>query len=276
MTGIVGPIFFLMLVLQPSSFAATPGAEAQYRKAMGLLLTVNPTLQNRDEAVTLFRAAADQKYVPAETALGTLYERGNLTAQDIREAISWYEKAANQGDWIAQLALGRLYFLGSGVSRDTSAAKKWLQMAADSGDAGSSFYLGLLNDEGQGAAIDHVEAAKWYQRAAEAGNPFAQQRLGTLLLKGERLKRDPAQAYTWLLVASSFGNHSVDSQLQSMEADLGMSGTDAARAQALSLREQILKKLGSSDCNGWRGQFFEFPEPPPLSFQVACENLKRE
>ncbi len=276
MTGIVVPIFFLMLVLQPLAFSATPGAEAQYRKAMGLLLTVNPTLQNRDEALTLFRAAADQKYVPAETALGTLYERGNLAAQDIREAISWYEKAANQGDWIAQLALGRIYFLGSGVSRDTSAAKKWLRMAADSGDAGSAFYLGLLNDEGQGTAIDQVEAAKWYQRAAEAGNPFAQQRLGTLLLKGERLKRDAAQAYTWLLVASSFGNHGVDNQLQSMEADLGMSGVEAARTQALSLREQVLKKLGSSDCSGWRGQFSEFPEAPPLSFQVACEDLKRE
>jgi hypothetical protein len=149
-------------------------------------------------------------------------------------------------------------------------------MAADSGDAGSAFYLGLLNDEGQGTAIDFGEAAKWYQSAAEAGNPFAQQKLAILLLKGVGVKRDAAQAYTWLLVSSSFGNHSVDNQLQSMESDLGMSGADAARAQALNLREQVLKKLGKNDCNGWRGQFSEFPEPPPLSFQVACENLKRE
>jgi TPR repeat protein len=266
MTGIIAPIFFWVLVLQPLAFPAAPGPEEQYRQAMGFLLTVNPTIQDRDEALKLFRAAADQKYVPAETALGTLYERGNLANQDIHQAISWYEKAANEGDWIAQLALGRIYFLGNGVSRDTSAAKKWLRMAADSGDAGSAFYLGLLNDEGQGTAINYGESAKWYQPAAEAGNPFAQQKLAILLLKGVGV--------IWLLVASSFGNHSADNQLQSIQADLGSSGANAAKTQAASLRQQVLKKLSSNDCNGWRGQFTELPEAPPLSFQMACENLK--
>jgi len=275
MTTIVVPIFFLLSIVQPFALPQTPGPEEQYRRAMGLLLTVNPAIQDRDDALNLFRAAAEQKLVPAQTALGTLYERGNLATQDIRQAISWYEKAANQGDWIAQLALGRIYFVGIGVSRDVSAAKKWLKMAADSGEAGSAFYLGLLNDEGQSTAVDFEEAAKWYRQAAEAGNPFAQQKLAMLLLKGMGMKRDAAQAYMWLLVASSFGNHGADNQLQSMQADLGTSGANSARTQAADLREQVLKKLGSGECKGWRGQFSEFPEPPPLSFQMACENLKR-
>jgi TPR repeat protein len=274
MTGIIAAIFLWALVLQPLASSATPGPEEQYRQAMGLLLTANPTLQDRDDALKLFHAAADKKYVPAETALGTLYERGNLATQDVRQAISWYEKAANQGDWIAQLALGRIYFLGNGVARDTSAAKKWLRMGADSGDAGSAFYLGLLNDEGQDTAVDLGEAAKWYRIAAEAGNPFAQQKLGILLLKGN-VKHDPDQAYIWLLVASSFGNHGVDGQLQSIQSDLGSSRADAAKTQAATLRQQVLRKLSSNECNGWRGQFSEFPEAPPLSFQMACETLKQ-
>jgi TPR repeat protein len=275
MTKIVAWIIFLLCLAAQVASAQTSGPEEQYRRAMGFLLTVSPSLQDRDDAISLFRSAAGQKYVPAQTALGTLYERGNLTAQDIREAISWYEKAANHGDWIAQLALGRIYFVGIGVSRDVSAAKKWLRMGADSGDPGSAFYLGLLNDEGQGTAIDLGEAAKWYRIAAEAGNPFAQQKLATLLLKGMGVKRDPAEAYTWLLVASSFGNHGVDGQLQSIQSDLGSTGTNAARTQAAGLREQVLKKLGSSECHGWKGQFNEFPEAPPLSFQMACEKLKQ-
>ncbi|HEV2964404.1 MAG TPA: tetratricopeptide repeat protein [Candidatus Angelobacter sp.] len=275
MIRISASIFFLLLMAPPFALPQTAGAEEQYRKAMGLLLTINPSVQERDEALTLFRSAAEQKYVPAQTALGTLYERGNLATQDIRQAISWYEKAANQGDWIAQLALGRIYFLGIGISRDTSTAKKWLRMGADSGDPGSAFYLGLLNDEGQGSVIDLGEAAKWYRIAAEAGNPFAQQKLAILLLKGVGMKRDAAQAYTWLLVASSFGNHGADNQLQSMQADLGTTGANTARTEAAGLRQQVLKKLGSNECQGWRGQFSEFPEPPTLSFQMACENLKR-
>ena len=275
MTKILASILFLLFMAPPFALSQVPGPEDQYRKAMGFLLTVSPSLQERDEALTLFRSAAEQKYVPAQTALGTLYERGNLATQDIRQAISWYEKAANQGDWIAQLALGRIYFLGIGVSRDTSAAKKWLKMAVDSGDAGSAFYLGLLNDEGQGTVIDLGEAAKWYRQAAEAGNPFAQQKLATLLLKGVGTQRDAPQAYTWLLVASGFGNHGADGQLQSIQADLGTTGANTARIQAASLREQVLKKLSSNTCNGWKGQFSEFPEAPPLSFQMACENLKQ-
>ena len=271
MSRFIASIIFFWLAFQPA-FSISLGPEEQYRQAMGFLLTVNPTMRDRDEALKLLRGAADRKYLPAQTALGTLYERGNLATQDIHQAIFWYEKAAQEGDWIAQLALGRIYFLGNGVSRDISAAKKWLRMAADSGEAGSTFYLGLLNDEGQGTAIDFGEAAKWYRQAAEAGNPFAQQKLAILLLKGVGVKHDAAQAYTWLLVASSFGNHTADSQLQSMESDLGMTGADAARSQSVTLRRQVLQKIGRSDCNGWRGQFDELPEPPPLSFQIACES----
>ncbi len=274
MTKILAPIFLLLCFASRPVFSQSQPPEQQYKKAMGFLLTANPNLQDRDAALELLRSAARQDYVPAQTALGTIFERGNLAAQDIREAIAWYEKAANQKDWIAQLALGRIYFLGIGIARDTSTAKKWLQMAADGGDVSSAFYLGLLDDEGQGTAVDFAEAAKWYRQAAEAGNPFAQQKLGMLLLKGMGMKREPLQAYTWLLVASSFGNHGVDNQLQSIQTDLGFNDTNTARTQSVDLREQVLRKLGSSECRGWKGQFSEFPEPPPLSFQMTCENLK--
>lgn|GEM_PF-872355 len=269
------PAIFLLMLLGPSQVLASTTPEEQYRKALGFLLTPSPTLQDRDEALKLLRTAGDQKYVPAATALGTIYDRSSVAVRDLPQAVSWYEKAAKEGDWIAQLALGRIYFVGDGVARDTSLAKKWLRMAADSGDAGAAFYMGLLNDAGQGTATNYEEAAKWYRQAAESGNSFAQQKLAQLLLNGISVTRDQQQAYMWLLVASGFGNHSVDGQLRSIEADLGMSGADAARQQAVSLREQILQRVGRNACNGWQGQFAELPEPPPLLFQMACENLKQ-
>ena len=273
---------FLFFSISGLGFAQQPGypffgptqPDQQYRKAIGLLALGNPTRQEHDDALKMLRAAADQKYAPAQTALATVYERGNLSDQDMHLALNWYEAAANQGDWIAQLSLGRIYFLGrGGVDRNTTKAQKWLQMAADSGDAAAAFYLGLLNDEGQDTPIDFTEAAKWYLRAAAAGNPLAQERLALILLtgKGVGTKRDTDSAYAWMLVSASFGNHNVDNQLQSIETDLGINGADAVRAKALALRNEVLEKLAGNACNGWPGQFTGSPEPPPLSFQLTCE-----
>src|SRR5260370_41599533 len=89
---------------------ATATAEEQYRNAISLLLGQNGSQSDRSDALNLLRSAANQDFVPAQTALGTAYEQGVLTMQDIQQAIGWYTKAANQGDWIAQFALGPSYF----------------------------------------------------------------------------------------------------------------------------------------------------------------------
>ena len=257
---------------QQPGYALGTQPESLYRKAMGLLVTDAPNSREHDEALTLLRGAADRRYAPAETALGTLFERGDSSDRDINLALKWYEAAANQGDWIAQLSLGRIYFLGlDGIDRSPSIATKWLRMAAASGDAASAFYLGLLSDEGQDTVIDFREAAKWYRAAAEAGNTLAQERLAMLLLGGAGIHRDTSSAYTWLLVAASFGNHHVEGQLQSIETDLGVNGADAARARAITVRAEVLKKMAGNACNGWPGEFTTTPEPPPLLFQLSCE-----
>ena len=272
MTGVL--VLVLLVLPVQKIYSAPPVAREQYKQAISLLLGNNTSTSDQDEALRLLRAAADQSYFPAETGLGTVYENGSLIAKDIPQAIRWYTRAAEQGDWIAQLSLGRLYFVGDGISRDTTMAKKWLQQAAASGDSGSAFYLGLLNDAGQGTITNYAEAARWYKQAAEAGNPFAQQALASLLLRGQGVQRDAQQAYVWLLVAYEFGNHEVNPQLKSMEADLGKTGADAARQQAVTLHDQIAQIRAGNECNGWPGQYSQSPTPPPLLLQSACEKVR--
>ena len=265
----------LLLVAAVSLISQEPkpaAAQDQYRQAMSLLLGGNPNLTDRDQAVMLLRAAALQNYVPAETALGTIYQEGILTTADADQAIHWYLKAADAGDWIAQFSLGRIYFLGVVTARDTNTAKKWFSKAADTGDSGSAFFLGALNDRDSNSP-DYLEAAKWYRFSAERGNPFAQERLARLLLEGLGVKQNRQEAYMWLLVAAESGNNQAQTKLSSMEDDLGKPAADAVRKQALEMHERILVRT-QTDCAAWDGQYGDAPTPPPLSTQPSCQHIK--
>lgn len=259
--------FFIWSIALFGVPASSP--EEDYRRAMSLLLGNNQSQSDRDDALGLLRSAAGQGFVPAQTALGSLFE-----AQDIQKAIWWYTKAAEKNDWIAQFSLGRIYFKGAVVVRDVSTANKWLTLAAATGDGGSAFYLGLLNDEGQGTATNYAEAAKWYRQSAEAGNPFAQEKLALLLLRGLGGRHNPQEAYVWLLVATELGNRRAAQRLQSMEGDIGRNGSEAARRQALEVRDRILSNT-QRGCNGWEDQYSDMPTPPPLELQVNCETSQK-
>lgn len=247
-----------------------PTAQDQYQHAMSLLLTGNTNQSDRDQAIMLLRAAAAQDFVPAETALGTIYEEGVLTAPDTSQAILWFRKAADQGNWIAQFSLGRIYFFGVGIPRETMAAKKWFTQATASEDSGSAFFLGLLNDRDGGDSPDYSEAARWYRFSAERGNPFAQEKLARLLLEGLGTRQNRQEAYAWLLVAVELGNSQVQPKLLSMESDLGKTSADAAKKQALKMREHIFDYT-RKDCSRWNGQYSDSPTPPPLSNQLSCQ-----
>ena len=266
-------ICFIFMTLNSFLARAATPAE-QYRKAISLLLAGNNRQSDQNDAVNLLRVAAGSGYSPAQTALASAYEQGFVLTQDTQQAIGWYKKAAEQGDWIAQFSLGRIYFTGGPISRDTTMAKKWLESAAtDARDSGAAFYLGLLYDEGQGTATNYKVAEKWYRQAAERGNPFAMEKLGLLLLKGviaDPGPRNREEAYILFVAASELGNHQVDQQLQSIEADLGKNGADAARAKALDLRDRV-GTYSRMQCGGWVGQYSSAPTPPPLTLQPECE-----
>ncbi|HEY2359663.1 MAG TPA: tetratricopeptide repeat protein [Candidatus Angelobacter sp.] len=270
--------FFLTLILLvPMSLVSQEpkpaAAQDQYRQAMSLLLGSNANQSDQDQAVTLLRAAASQNYAPAQTTLGTIYQEGILVARDPSQAILWYRKAADQGDWIAQFSLGRIYFLGLGTARDIAVAREWFTQAAAAGDSGSAFFLGVLNDRDNGNSPNYAEAAKWYRFSAERGNPFAQERLARLLLEGLGVKQNRQEGYAWLLVAVEFGNRHAQIKLNSMESDLGKSASDAARKQALQMRDRILGYT-RTDCAGWDGQYSNAPTAPPLSSQTSCQRVK--
>ena len=103
-------------------------AEAQWR--LGTLYRDGDGVRQSDtDAVDLFRRAAEQKYVPALSALGSQYWAGRGVPQDYSKAYFWYDVALAQGDENAE---SHLQDLASELTQDEVAkahqqAKEWMQ-----------------------------------------------------------------------------------------------------------------------------------------------------
>lgn len=110
-------------------------------------------------AMSLLRRSADQNYAPAQAALADLLH----AAEFDQEALVLYRKAAEQGEGAGEFGLGRMYADGAGVPRDPAMALEWYRKAekknnAAALDALARAYragdLGLPRDIEQANALD--------------------------------------------------------------------------------------------------------------------------
>lgn len=139
-----GPALFPMEMAEPSPTRlrpqreATPeelgkmaehgDAEAQWR--LGNLHRDGDGVRQSDvEAIEWFRRAAEQKYVPALSALGLQYWSGRGVKQDYNKAYFWYDVALAQGDENAESQLRELSteLTPEEVATAHQQAKDWLQ-----------------------------------------------------------------------------------------------------------------------------------------------------
>ncbi len=96
----------------------------------------------------------------AQTALGLMYDLGELFPENPTLAATWYAKAAEQGHGEAQYFLGLAYLEGRGVPQDFTLAHLWLNLAA-------ARATGEARDE-IAAARDRVAARMTAGQLAEA------------------------------------------------------------------------------------------------------------
>lgn len=124
--------------------------EAQFALAQILDLGSGPA-QNREEAITWLRKAANQGLAAACFTLGLKYEFGATLQKDLKEAAAWYRRAALQDLPMAQYRLGLLHLPDDGTKPEPVPAFAWLSLAAEHGypDAAASRdrAAGLLTPE---------------------------------------------------------------------------------------------------------------------------------
>ena len=63
-----------------------------------------------------------------------MYSKGRGVGRDYDEALRLYRLAADQGDADAQCSLGVMYDFGRGVERSATKARYWYGLAADQGN----------------------------------------------------------------------------------------------------------------------------------------------
>ena len=150
----------------------------------------------------------------AQFRLGKQYDKGEGVPQDKAQALSWYRKAAERGYPEAQLLLGIMYDQGVGVAQDYAQAITWYRKAAEQNYAKAQYNLAGMYDEGLGLEQDYQQAAVWYLKAAQQGYAKAQFNLGSMYFNAEGVEQDNVQGYMWLQLAAKQGlKHEVKKRL---------------------------------------------------------------
>lgn len=114
-------------------------------------------------AMSYFRLAASQGYVPAEYEIATYYTIGSgLVEVDIKKAAALYTLLANADYVLADEALGKLYVAGVGVTGNEATAFSYYMKAAEGGDPQAQLKLVQMYYYGTGMqSPDYVQAYKW-------------------------------------------------------------------------------------------------------------------
>jgi TPR repeat protein len=122
-----------------------------------------------DEAIKLYRAAADAGDARALVSLGRLEETGDHVPKDVADAYVLYEKAAERGGADGAINVAVALTQGKVLPKDLARAYQLLKSAADAGSAIATFDLGKFADDGLGG--DAGQALALYRRAAALGEP---------------------------------------------------------------------------------------------------------
>lgn len=150
-----------------------------------------------DEAIALYRQAADAGDARALYSLGYLTELGDHVPKDLKAAYALYEKAAERGNADGAINLAVALWEGKILEKNAPRAIALLQKASQSGSAKATYDLAELTDEG--AAGKPTQALALFEQAANLGEPRGYRAAAGLLDLGRNVPKDPAAAADELL-----------------------------------------------------------------------------
>lgn len=161
---------------------------------------------NFQEAVELYKKAAEQGHYHACRSLGDIYYYGHGVPKNEEEGLEWYSKCADHSS-AKELRMLAYSYKELGY---TTKAIKYYQMSAEKGELMSYWYLGnILDKEGR---IN--EAFQWYLKGAELNEPYCQDSLGKLYFLGLGVAENNAESIKWLKKSVDNGNENAKSSLK--------------------------------------------------------------
>jgi hypothetical protein len=169
-----------------------------------------------DDAIKLYKAAADGGDARALVSLGLLYESGNGVPKDVKLADDLYAKAADRGSLDGKTNLANALIYGTGIERDMARALELLKSASADGSALATYNLGALAVAGGAARAN--EALEKFRRAAVLGDPRGYRAAAALLNDGFGMPKDAAGAADELLRAVASDDGAMAGELTSTTA----------------------------------------------------------
>ena len=170
-----------------------------------------------EEALSMYRRAAEAGYALAWNNLGAMYENGLGVAIDETEAVRLFRSAADTGNPLALRNLAMMYENGRGVAKDMAEAIHLYGRAADAGEMAAAYRLGQIYEDGLGVTKDTAEAIRQYTRAADGKYPPAMYELGMLYESGVAGQRDHAQATLWIQRAADLNYEPAKQELRKLK-----------------------------------------------------------
>lgn len=126
-------------------------------------------MDNKKEAHSYFKEAADYGDPEGQYLLGLMDLQGDGVTQNTEAGLAWIKKAAEQGYMPAINKLGFLYLSGRhGVKKDIQKSIKYLTEAAEKGEINAMLALGMVYSN-YSKPINYELAASWYAKAREKG-----------------------------------------------------------------------------------------------------------
>jgi uncharacterized protein len=183
-------------------------ALARYPQERRFVYTLGRALQagqQFDEAIRLYRQAADAGNAAALNNLGLMYRDGIGVPQDPTEAVRLFRKAVDAGNTLAMNNLGFMYRDGRGIAKDEAEALRLYRKAVDAGSPHGMFNLAIMYQDGRGVAKDEVEALRLLRKAADAGGTHAMFKLGLMYEGGHGVAKDEAEALRLIRKAADAG-----------------------------------------------------------------------
>jgi len=201
---------------------------------------------NYEQAVELFRKAAEQDDAAAQFTLGVMQAQGLGVPADGVAALDWYREAAGNAGAEAQYNLAEKLAGGVPGRANDVIARGWIERLSRLGEetnplrVGSDYLFGV-----DGLVEDPAEAVEWYMRAAEQAHVMSWYRLGRMHAEGRGIVADRVRAHMWLGLCAELG--------------LGDSANWVAKLEGIMTQEQL---AASAELTArWKAST---PEPDPL------------
>ena len=260
----------VVAVLAGSSFAVVPNGPFGTTPSIAQVVADDPASMftaafnaysqgEKEEALRLYRIAADLGHIGALWKLGRMYASGDGVDENPYEAYSIYQSMAQRhGDippndrdavFVASAFVTLAEYLRAGIegqfrADDVAARNVYFYAASYFGDREAQYQLGRMLLNGEGGDADSLQAARWLKLASDKGHVAASAVLGEMLFDGNGVRARPTLGLSMLTRARHFARGDEREWIMEKQERAFAAATEEVRRAATEIASGEINSIG--------------------------------